>query len=335
MKKWLAFILVFSISLIAGFALFLTLSSSHVNAAVSITATVTACGTPNEQCSGSDLRGKTCQTQGFDGGTLSCTSLCVFDTSKCLSEGAAPPLAPAAVHFAGLAYPNSAVTILKFGEIIGRVVAEPSGSFQASFSNLTEGTYVFGFVGKDKTGRSSIAVAFPVQLLSGAITSVKNIFLPPTISADKEYVLPGDSLRIEGTAYPAAEITLFVTPLPKTIIPKIRANAKGEWSYVLDARFLDFGSYIIRAQGLFNNLLSPLSHALNFQMVREIPPVELEPLVCQIADLNCDFRVDLVDFSILLFWWDRELVEHPRADINKDGKVDVADLSIMMYYWTG
>ncbi|HPL25785.1 MAG TPA: hypothetical protein PLV44_09170 [Myxococcota bacterium] len=36
-----------------------------------------------EQCDGANLNEQTCETQGFDGGTLSCTSTCQFDTTSC------------------------------------------------------------------------------------------------------------------------------------------------------------------------------------------------------------------------------------------------------------
>jgi len=36
-----------------------------------------------EDCDGTDLRGETCVSRGFDGGTLGCTSGCRFDTSDC------------------------------------------------------------------------------------------------------------------------------------------------------------------------------------------------------------------------------------------------------------
>ena len=38
---------------------------------------------PLEECDGTNLSGQTCVTQGFDGGTLNCTSSCQFDTSLC------------------------------------------------------------------------------------------------------------------------------------------------------------------------------------------------------------------------------------------------------------
>jgi hypothetical protein len=51
------------------------------------------------------------------------------------------------------------------------------------------------------------------------------------------------------------------------------------------------------------------------------------------ADLNCDGRVNITDFSILMYWWGKK-TPGVRADINKDGIVNLVDLSIMLYWWT-
>jgi hypothetical protein len=37
----------------------------------------------DEDCDGTDLRGETCVSRGFEGGTLACNSNCTFDTSGC------------------------------------------------------------------------------------------------------------------------------------------------------------------------------------------------------------------------------------------------------------
>ena len=50
------------------------------------------------------------------------------------------------------------------------------------------------------------------------------------------------------------------------------------------------------------------------------------------ADLNHDGKVNLADFSIMLFYWGTST---PLADLNGDGKVDLRDMSILLYYWTG
>jgi hypothetical protein len=58
---------------------------------------------------------------------------------------------------------------------------------------------------------------------------------------------------------------------------------------------------------------------------------------CKKPDLNCDNKVNLIDFSILAYWYKRPLTKEAKqkVDLNGDGKVDLVDFSIMAYYWTG
>ncbi len=48
------------------------------------------------------------------------------------------------------------------------------------------------------------------------------------------------------------------------------------------------------------------------------------------GDLNCDNDINLVDFSILMYYWG---TDSQAADISLDGLVNLTDFSIMMYYW--
>ncbi len=72
------------------------------------------------------------------------------------------------------------------------------------------------------------------------------------------------------------------------------------------------------------------------------PLVVVEPLVTiclKRADLNCDGRVSLVDFSIAAYWYKKPLstaFSEIEADrLNGDGRIDLVDFSIMAFYWTG
>ncbi len=51
-----------------------------------------------------------------------------------------------------------------------------------------------------------------------------------------------------------------------------------------------------------------------------------------LSDLNGDNKVNLGDFSILLYYWG---TSSQIADLNGDGKVDLQDLSILLFNWTG
>jgi len=57
-------------------------------------------------------------------------------------------------------------------------------------------------------------------------------------------------------------------------------------------------------------------------------------LVCEGADLNFDGKINLIDFSILLYFWGQSSPSNRCVDINFDGIVDLVDFSIMMYWWT-
>lgn len=62
-------------------------------------------------------------------------------------------------------------------------------------------------------------------------------------------------------------------------------------------------------------------------------------------DLNRDGKIDLVDVSIMLYWWEKKITVSQQAaivaagrhspDFNGDGKADIFDLSMLLYYWTG
>lgn len=61
--------------------------------------------------------------------------------------------------------------------------------------------------------------------------------------------------------------------------------------------------------------------------------IEDRPRICsRIADYNCDGLVNIIDFSILIYWFDRRPVPED-IDLTNDGRVDLRDFSVMAYYW--
>ncbi len=55
---------------------------------------------------------------------------------------------------------------------------------------------------------------------------------------------------------------------------------------------------------------------------------------CSGADFNADNKVNSVDFSILLAFWQKQPpFKNPCVDINKDNKVNSVDFSILLYQW--
>lgn len=67
-------------------------------------------------------------------------------------------------------------------------------------------------------------------------------------------------------------------------------------------------------------------------------PEELQPpcdnLPLQRVDFSGDCRVDIVDLSILLFYFDLSGSTIARYDLSNNNLIDLPDISVLMYYWT-
>ena len=62
--------------------------------------------------------------------------------------------------------------------------------------------------------------------------------------------------------------------------------------------------------------------------------VIIPTITCNGADFNHDNKVNSVDFSILLAFWQKlPPYKNPCVDINKDNKVNSVDFSILLYQW--
>jgi hypothetical protein len=53
------------------------------------------------------------------------------------------------------------------------------------------------------------------------------------------------------------------------------------------------------------------------------------------GDISCDGTVNLVDFSILAYWYKLGTKPPVNVDLNGDGKINLVDFSILAYHWTG
>lgn len=57
--------------------------------------------------------------------------------------------------------------------------------------------------------------------------------------------------------------------------------------------------------------------------------------ILKLADFNGDGKINMIDFSILLFYFDKPISIASRYDLNSDGIIDIIDISILLFYWTG
>lgn len=257
----------------------------------------------------------------------------LLGTAPSVGGGGGPGYVPfflrGKVTLQGKAYPEAKITILKDGQIAATVTADSQANFKAEIINITAGTYTFGFWAEDTEGKRSITINFTTDVTERTTTTISGIFLPPTIGLNKTYLQKGKTLNISGQTAPESEVSIFVSyPEMPDIIKKTKARTDGIWFYSFDTSVLDEDPYTVRVKATsLEGLLSTFSQFLAFSIGKEITEVIKK------ADINEDGKVNLVDFSILLFNWG--IPKNLGADLNNDGEIDLVDFSIMMYYWTG
>jgi hypothetical protein len=244
-----------------------------------------------------------------------------------------PPSTITSVVIEGSAYPLSKVIVLKDGQIAIQTIAGPDALFSTTISNLSGGTYSFSVYAQDDAGRQSTAFTFPVTITPGATTVVSGVFLAPTIDVDKSEVKRGDTLVIFGKAVPNATVNIQVHS-SQMISVAATSTSSGAYLYDFDTSVLAFGSHAAKAKAIQGALISNDSAERAFMVGTQDITAESTPACPLKGDLNGDCRVNLIDFSILAYWY---LRPNPPAkyDLNGDGKINLVDFSIMAYYWTG
>jgi hypothetical protein len=236
--------------------------------------------------------------------------------------GGAP--APANVIFEGRAYPKAFLTLLKDDKVAATFFAENSGLFKKELTGVSGGTYSFGIFAEDTEGRKSITLSFTIGILGGTTTTISRIFIPPTISLLPTEVEKGRKINVSGQVFPKSKVDIFISPIE--IVKESIADSKGRWLFELNTNTLKEGEYKVRAKAFWEEgEQSPFSQVVSFLVL---------PSKCQGADLNFDGKVNIVDFSILMYFWHSTSPENICSDINQDGIVNIVDFSIMMYQWT-
>jgi len=268
-----------------------------------------------------------------DGNNVSgdgCDAVCKAEEAPPPSGGGlyVPPEVPTKVILKGKAYPDSRIHILKDGKEVTPTKANSQADFKGEITDLTAGVYTFSLWAEDKDGIKSITYSLTFRVIANAITTVSGIFLPPTIGLDKSTLRKGENLNIFGQAVPEVQIDVHILSLE--IIERVWADEIGVWLLSFDTQPLEEGSHSTKARFQINaQEKSGFGKALAFYIGEiMVPPEE----VCLRADFNKDGRVNLVDFSIFLCWWEKD---NSQYDLNQNGTVDLPDLSILLCCWTG
>ncbi len=226
----------------------------------------------------------------------------------------------------GKAYPNSMVNILLDGKLKGSVQADTNADFQYSSTEITPGTATFGFTAKDANGVESITTSVVFDVAQSAVSTVANVFFPPTIAVSERQIPKGDPLTVSGYSVPQATVSSEIGGGEKTTL-SATADAAGAWAIQVDTASLTDGLHTVKAffkqsGGIQSGFGKSISFSVGEGAFADTGS----------ADLNGDGKVNLVDFSIFLLKWNSDDIQ---SDFNGDGSVNLGDFSIMLFNWTG
>ena len=238
---------------------------------------------------------------------------------------------PATINFSGFTSPDAIVTFLRNSSVIGTALSSSDGMFEKS-ATVSPGFITFGIRSRDAQGLRTQTSELTISVNGGGHINISNIFLSPTITADKFKLKQGGTLRIHGSTFQASIVRIFNNfTADETPIGEVVANTSGLWEYFFPTENLGEGEYSIKvnAQMETTHLVSPFSEDLEFTIAE---------IMCSGADFNLDTRVNIIDFSILIFYWEKNPalgnITNICTDLNTDEIVNIFDFSILMHEWT-
>jgi len=253
-----------------------------------------------------------------------------------VGSGTISMLSPTRVIISGLAYPDSNIHLLIDGEEASTARANRDAEFKFDFENITPGSTTFGFWAEDANGIRSILLTTTFQVTQNAATTVSGIFLPPTLQIGTKQIAQGDPVKFSGQTVPGVTVEVSINPEndPDAINSSEGSSSQdvGVWSIDVDSASLANETFhiartIFYATSSAGTLVqSGFGKSTSFYVGTQ----ELSDVIS--ADLNNDGKINIVDFSMLIFHWGTdELI----ADLNQDGTVNLTDFSILVFNWTG
>lgn len=240
----------------------------------------------------------------------------------------------ATIVISGLAPASTEVTILVDGQQAGTTNVNRDGSFSITFDDVARGAYTFGIFAEDNAGGRSSTFSTSFTVSGNRISNLSGITITPTIQVKPNPVDLGETAVASGVTLPGATVTIE-NQRQGTVASRqtftTTSGSNGAWSYDIQTVGFPQDTYELRVKADGGNLGSKTGFS-NFVPYGVGQKADI-PLN---ADLNRDGRVNLTDFSILLFWWGTAGgSSNPPADINQDGSVSLTDFSILLFNWTG
>lgn len=139
----------------------------------------------------------------------------------------------------GKTSPDSFVTIIDGGNIVGTTSAGSDGLFSKKITAVQPGIHRLQIYARDTQNRLTDSIQIEMSATEHFQTDIY-AFLPPTIAADQPIINPGQAITYRGATYPNAEITLFFNEDQEYTIA---ADNEGLWSQSIPTDDLSLGTY--------------------------------------------------------------------------------------------
>ncbi|MDP3971928.1 MAG: hypothetical protein Q8P61_03335 [Candidatus Nanopelagicales bacterium] len=241
-----------------------------------------------------------------------------------------PPPENPALSMNGWAPREALLRILKAGQLLAEGKASITGDFSLAILEMQAGVHTISVSATDADNRSTRALSFTFSIEPDTTTVISGVQLPPTIGLSTNQVDRGGLLTVSGMAPPSKPVEIWISEVGKrdaAIRQEVTAGSDGRYNATIPVD-LPTGAYDVRARA-FNPQVGWGEFSERVPLgVGQSAPLD----TCQRSDINRDTRVNLIDFSILLFHW---TTNFPDADINSDGTVNLIDFSIQLFCWTG
>ncbi len=234
------------------------------------------------------------------------------------------------ISVTGLAYPGRTINILLDTLTVGSVRSSATGRFEFT-TGATPGTATMGFWTTDTSSVRSITFNTTFDVTQGAITNITGIILPPTIKLASANVNPGQTVTVSGQSAPLAKVELYADN--GGVLASTNSTASGNWTIDFNSSLLSVAEHSLKARTITgtSTLTSQSTFSSSVQLFVGVDGQAVKP-----SDLNRDGKVNLIDFSILIFWWGTNAGNSdPSADINGNAKVGIEDFSILLFNWSG
>ena len=230
------------------------------------------------------------------------------------------------------------------GGIIGGAAYLPSHinafSVPLSIAPSQSGTLLQDFFDNHSARLEVPSAAVSVQT---TFSITKRIVAPEAIQeivAVDVVLISNDVFRVTAEDENGNPVTSFSKPLSITItIPDMPADLTDVGLYFLDTDAL-LWRLIPDAVFAADSVTFSVDHLTDFAIFRASGkpatlPLAQVPSACRGADFNTDGAVDLIDFGILIFFWNSAGLINPCVDVNSDGIVDLVDFGVLVFEWTG